>query len=93
MANGTCINCDEHGEIHQHHPDKKKWPDFTVPLCPRCHYKTHNFPVVFIRPGAHEEYNKWLEEQKAKRKYVPLKEAIAKYKEVELDEHGQHRWW
>lgn len=93
MKDSTCINCGKYGSIHQHHPDKKKWPDFTVPLCLKCHDATHNRPMIFFRPGAYEEYKEWLEDQRTKRRYIPLKEEIAKYKEVEFDERGQHRWW
>jgi len=49
--------------------------------------------LVFFKPGAAEEYKKWVKEQEENNLYVALKDKIAKYKEVEFDEHGQHRWW
>ena len=43
-SDGCCLICgcyDCIDILEQHHPDKKKMPNFTISLCPNCHRRVH----------------------------------------------------
>lgn len=76
-----CKDCEQEGITVKHHPNKKRFPDRTVDLCPNCHAREHQGMLLFANKAS-AAFWPWLRSRDRQGLYTSWKLRMARLAEL-----------